>query len=329
MANINSKITHFKIIRLPDPNIIESKIGGVDIVLDNLYPIASQSDLSFVKKPLFDELSVSSLFIWKTINEVENIESNNANCFLIWKNQNSLNPASDNYTSTILNTDVLNLLDVLTFNESVETFKIININGPGILSYKNNPVYSGQQFLVQDLYYMNYTPEVSGGGDPYFELTFDINNGINYLMSLSIVSLVEISNTPESISNYNNEYDVNGTTNTYNTINQSFQINFDKAYANSIINLQVDINSPWLSLNDFNNIEISTGSESIEKSENETFNLLISTNYLGVAEMTINNIIVEDTSVDKLGDITLTIIDVNGDVNLVSETKEIILNTNL
>lgn len=328
-------ITHFSISLLPDENIIESKINGNPIVLDNLYVIAQQSFLSFVRTSGFDDLFVSDKFVWKCYNVPENKESNNSNCNLIWKDSSNAIPLSSNKVETILNNDILNLFNVLTFNSVTEIIKIISINGSGVLKYNDVVLYENQQYLIQDLFYVNFTPELSGGGNPYCEIQFQvgkdniIDTQTTYSLLINIDSEVEIINFSESVQNDDEDYDVSGSTVTYNTIEQSFLIKLQNSYANSLVHLEIDITSPWLSLNSFNKIEFLNNSDFIEKTSDEVFSIYVQTDSFGFAELTMNNIIVEDTMVPKLGDVKITIIDVNGDTNLVSTINEVTLNTNL
>lgn len=324
-------ITNFKIEELPNPDMVVSEINNIPLQENVLYPIYDQENLNFKRTPAFENYTVVDSFKWKVVDENGN-ESNLANGFLKWRILDD-GPSSDNLVLKILNSDIVNLFNSLSFNNATEIFQVKEFRGPGFLKKNNNLVYEGETLKIQDLFYVNYYPERSGGGDPYFEMDFYIgqNEIIDkskyYTLTIDIDSFAKIETESPVVDNYDDVFDVSGTNNTYNVIEQLYRVLISDSHVNSIVNVQIEINSPYLALNEFNEIEIEANSENLIKKENETFNVQLKTDNLGFGYLTFLNYIVEDASGAKTGNITVTLIDVNGDTNLVSSTNQIILNT--
>lgn len=328
-------ITHFEILELPDSNVVVSQIGASPITIGTLYPIALQNTLNFERHSDLNSFFVKALVKWRVHNQPDEIVGNDSLMELKWIPDNtSLLPSSNNLDQTISNDDVVRLIDVLPINEAAEFIVIENLEGVQNLKSKNNNVYITQKILTTDLIYTEYTAGSEGGGAPYFSLDYQVGQGQNiqptvYTLSLNIDSLARIDIDNETLINYTDEFDVSSVPTNYNVKEQSFFLIISLGHQNSTANIQVTINSPFLSLNTWNSVTIDNGGVEVQKLANETFNLNVDLDYEGKALLLVKNNIVENTTDPKTGNITVTVIDINGDVNLVSSTDEVVLNTNL
>lgn len=333
-------ITHFKILSLPSEDYVTTTISGNPVQLNTLYPIAEQSNILFQKVMLLANLYVNQTMSWVAVND-EGIESNISYCTVIWKTILDFDGISDNGQSNISNGDVINLLDILDLNEASEEIVFDDYSGPGQFMIGEFPVSLGQEYLIQTLVNSRYTPEATGGGNPYFTFDFfvkrteqkkeDITRKYKYIFIID--SIAELTSGDLNTINYNDEFDNGGTTETYNVIEEIQELNIGQSYANKNVNVEVIINSPFLSLNSFNKVIVESNdiqNSYIEKASNETFNLSLKADKFGAINFSITNYIVEDTADPKTGNITVNLIDVDGDTNLVSPTdNQVIITTNL
>jgi len=317
-------ITHFKFPTLPDANAVDSLINAVPIVVDTLYPIADQNLLTFERTAQFDNLSLKAPFLYKVVDNVNNFESNEALIRLGWKGV-SANPASSNIVKVINNLDIVNLLDELPLNDVTEWIDIESMTGvPGLL-INGKKVFIGQRVAILDLYYADFTALTEGGGNPYFQLGYKVGEEDTaeptvYTLDLDIVSLAEISiGTPASVSSYNDDFDTGGGLFVeYAVKEETIIIKVDKGYVYGTAAIQIAISSAFLALTQWNKVVVSYDGNETEYFANETINIVLELDSLGIGEIQIVNYIVYENPVPALGQITLTLNDINGDSGLVN-----------
>jgi len=180
------EVTHFKLTSLPDVNAVESLINSVPVVVDTLYPIANQNLLTFEKLTAFDNLALQLPLTYIVHNDEFLVDSNSALMNLNWEGIAD-SPLSSNATKTILNDDVLNLLEELPLNDVVEFIEVTALAGINHLTKNGVPVYVGQRLSVLDMYYSIFTAGSIGGGDPYFQLSYKV--GRNNILEVTEYTL--------------------------------------------------------------------------------------------------------------------------------------------
>ena len=319
-------ITHFEITEIPDTNVIDSKINGAAIIIGNQYPITDQNLLTWERKSAFLNKPINTYFKYKAHNSVGPIVSNEAFGNLKWIGTEPV-PESSNVVLTILNGESINLLEELPLNDAVDFIFISSMVGVQNLLVRNSGAYITQQLDIIDLFYSNFTANASGGGDPYFKLNYLVGkeDGVEstiYSLQVNIVSLaiLGIISGPTVI---NSTEDINtgsGVVN-YPTIQETTTLEISLGYALGTANVDIVINSPFLSLNAYNAVYLNyNGSERIEQ-DNITINADILLDEFGKAQITVKNYIVEDTADAKTGDITITLNSINTDSLLVDGTQ--------
>jgi hypothetical protein len=325
-------ITHFKFKSLPDPNAVDSLINAVTIVIDTNYDIADQNLLTFERTARFDNLSLSTPFLYTVVDNVNNFESNEALIDLEWKGV-ALNPASSNVALVINNLDVVNLLDTLPLNDTTEWIDVQTMVGLQGLTKSGNPIYIGQRLTVLDLYYTDFTALAEGGGDPYFQLGYKVGQANTakatiYTLDLDIVSLAEIGiGTAAVVIEYTDDIDTGGGIFVNYTIKEETTIiKVDKGYLFGDADVEIAILSPFLALNAYNLVSVSYNGTQTEYFSNTTFNITLQLDSLGIGYIQITNYIVYDTMAAANGLVTLTLNDINGNPALVNgvQTQQII-----
>ncbi len=316
-------ITHFKFKTLPDPNAVDSKINAVTLVVDTLYPIADENLLTFERTSRFDDLSLETPFLYKVVDNVNNLESNEALIRLGWKGV-SANPASSNVSQVINNLDVINLLDTLPLNDVTEWIEIIFLIGiPGLL-INGIKAQVGRRLTILDLYYSDFTALAEGGGDPYFQLGYKVGEDNTaeitiYTLDLDIVSLAIIGIlTPASLVTFIESFDTGGGLFVDYTVKEETTIvEVSKGHVFGIANITIAILSPFLALNQWNSVTIDYNGIQTEYFANTTVIIAVKLDKLGKGEIEILNTIVFETADPAVGEITITVDDINGDSALV------------
>ena len=254
---------------------------------------------------------------------------------LKWFND-SFSPTSSSNIETILNTDEILLIDLLPINESVQFIEIVELTGILNWKLKGSSLYVNQKIYTQDLYYCVFKPNSEGGGLPYSEIKYTAGNELedkkdDFTSTLNIDTIVDLNEfIPVETINYADDFDDNGSTVSYNVIEENVVLEIVNGLQNGIAQVEFVINSPFLALNDFNRVFINTGGVEIEKSSNETFVLDVDLDMFGKSLITINNYIVEDTAVAKTGLIDITLLSVDDNVDIISATDfEFSLVTNI
>lgn len=332
-------ITHFKILEIPDPNIvITEKQGGV-LLLDTLYPVSEQNEISFRRTDSFKELYVNARIKYIMYDSINDFYGNPSFGNIIWKNDNS-NPGSENIGITILNTDRPSLIDILQFTSGVEFVIFTEIEKARIYYHGTNPIVLGQKYMVSSLSNIIIKPYDTGGGTPYSRLRYqtgkygippniDIINPQVYDLITTIVSSASLIEGPSSgLSEYLETFDVGGTDIEYNVKEQVFDVQIHDGTFQGTAKLNIIVNSPFLSLNQWNNVSFTSGDNVVTMSDNGTFEMDVETDNLGRASILVRNEIIEDTSAAKIGEIQMELISIDGDPNKVSSTKTLTLNTN-
>lgn len=317
-------ITHFEILELPDSNVIESLINGNPLVINTKYPIADQNLLSFERTANFTDKALNLYTKYKTHDTPNLLESNEALINLIW-NSIETTPSSSNLVIDIVNNQVVNLLDALPLNDAVQFIEIVSMSGLfKNLKSKGFPVISGQQIDIVDLLYTNFTANAEGGGDPYFVLTYLVGkNGTTeatqYTLTLNLDSigfLAKVGNT--GITEYTEDIDTGGgVIINYPVIEEVTILKIQTAYAFGVAQVSMNIESPFLSLNPYNYVAIDYNGNQFEEFDNILIDADVNLDENGAAILVFKNVIVKDTLVPKIGKITVTLNEVNGDNSLV------------
>jgi len=328
-------ITHFKITGYLYPISVNGFYDGAPIVLNQLYPIADQNLLSFERAIVFSDYSIINYFEWQLIDSVNNVESNVSKGVLQFlKRVNAFDetPTGGNDNTVLLNNETFNLIDTTAIDDNVEFIEIDTIVGINNWKLNGNIIYPGTRIPTAVLNQVFFEPNETGGGRPYSSLNFNVGNkteisNSKYSHQILVDTLAEIFNINESEIQYTDSY--GAVPDTYNTIQQSFIIEIQNAYANAEVEIEVNINSPFLNLNTYNKVLIQGSFGTLEKFANETFNITTVTDSKGKAQFDLINLIVEDAVELKTGGVTLTVLNVNGNTNLVALTNNVLtLNTN-
>lgn len=324
-------ITHFEILKLPNSNKVISTINGIALLENTLYPISEQSNLLFERIPSLDGIFLEEKIEYRVIDQNENIKSNSAFIDLVWKSNNNIIPTSQNKTITINNSERIELIQHVFFNVVTEFIEITDISDNFILLKNGTKVSIGDIIYVSDLLFTSFTSLEEGGGNPYFKISYKAGNKKEtsqtiYSLQINVNSLAELKEEfPFNEINYNDEFDVNGILTTYNVIEQTFYCVINKGYVNGTAEIEIIINSPFLSINQWNKVVVETNNSVIEKTSNETFNLSLKLDVKGKTKFKITNYIVENTDFYSSSNITVNLLNINNDASLVSTTKQLSL----
>ena len=326
-------ITHFEITELPDPLVIEALINAVPIVAGTLYPIADQNLLSWERTTTYLNVPLSTVFKYKVHDNVNNFESNEALGKLIWIGSDP-DPLSSNLIQVINNLDVKNLLTELPINNAVDFIKITGMVGVLNLKLNGSPVFINQILTTIDLANADFTAEVEGGGDPYFELTYQVGQGVVldptiYTYTLDVVSAAEISSQTPIVDTRTEDFDVGGITIPYTVKEESIIVNIDLGSAYGTAEVTVQIASPFLILNIWNSVAVIADNINEEYFSDTTIITVLELDKFGKSSIEINNFIVYDTIGPKIGQVTITLDSINEDISLVNGSQIEILSTNL
>ena len=326
-------ITHFEITELPDPLVIEALINAIPIVAGTLYPIADQNLLSWERTSTYQDTPLTTAFKYKVHDNVNNFESNEALGKLIWTGSDP-NPLSSNLVQVINNLDVKNLLIELPINNAVDFIKITGMIGVFNLKLNSNPVFINQILTTIDLANAIFTAESEGGGDPYFELTYQVGQGVVldpaiYTYTLDIVSAAEISSQAPIVDARTEDFDVGGIITPYTVKEESIIVDVDLGSAYGTAEITVQIESPFLILNSWNSVAVIADNINEEYFSDTTINTVLELDKFGKGTIQINNFIVYDTVNPKIGKVTITLNSINGDIGLVNGSQIEILLTNL
>lgn len=328
-------ITHFSISQLPDSNVITSLKNGGAIALNTQYPIAEQNELTFERTAPFNNKPVLAYFKYKVHDPANMLNSNEALGTVKWVGV-SAQPDSADVNLTILNNDVVNLLNILPLTDKVEFIVIDSLVGVQNLKINGVQAFVGQRLDTQKLYYADFTAEAEGGGDPYFSIGYLIGNNnvitnpLPFFLNLKIVSAADLNviSGPDIVT-YGDDYEVGGFTNEYTTIEETYQLEIANGYAYATANVTVNIQCAHLSLNEFNEIEINMGNGNYNETANTIINQNILLDKFGKALIDIRTTVVKITSDPAVGTITVTLNSINGQTNLVNGSQIEILSTNL
>tara|TARA_R110000772_G_scaffold240754_5_gene353039 strand:- start:778 stop:1770 length:993 start_codon:yes stop_codon:yes gene_type:complete len=328
-------ITHFEILELPDENIVISEISATPLLIDTRYAITDQSNVNFKRIALLDEFYVKAPFKWRAINDVSETIGSETVSYLEWKSIIEDSPESVSVVKTVLNSFTESLLDAFPINGTVEVIEIVSLSGVPSLVFNGSNVYVGQIINVQDLFYAIYTVGVTGGGLPYFSMTYKVGqfNAIEpaiYTYELNVDSLAEIAaDGVEFVTEYSDTFDDGGIPTVYPVKNQSLFIDITKGSSLGIANIDVVILSPYLALNVWNNIIVNINGSETQYTIDGTINLNVKLDVNGEGIIKISNIIVVDAVGPKTGQIDVNLINIDGNPALVSVTNTVQLITNL
>lgn len=315
-------ITHFEILSLPDTALVISKNGVNPLLINTLYPIAEQAQLTFNKTAIFNNISFSTQLTWRVYNDVEDIYSEEAIFYLTFRMPIVVIESLPK-TVEILNDVSLNLFDELPISGSVEYIQIDSLEGYQGLKLNGQYLYAGQTLTQLELTNAIFTAGSSGGGAPYFSLKYYVGSEGKlyplqtptlYDYNIDIVTLAEIIEKQPRAINFETEDD-DGEPLEFEIITEECIVELTNSVANGIANIQVVINSPFLSVNVLNYIEINN----VVKTANETYNILVPIGPDGIVNISAKNYMIRDTN-ELIGEITFTLIDINGDPLLVSPT---------
>jgi hypothetical protein len=318
-------VTHFKFVYLPLAQVIQATVDGVDIVLDQLYPIAQESLVSFVRLAPYDENYISTYASYKVYDSVNDIYSNQAQLNLEWI-ETTGTPSSTDQDILIVNNDTFDLLSQLPLDPSTQFIQILSIEGVENLLYKGNPTYEGLRLSTEQLAETVYTAEAIGGGDPYFTLNYYVgaNNNVEptvYSMVLRINSLAELAITAgPTVVDGSDDFD-DPTPTTYATKTETTILEITKGYAYGTAEVTITIDSDFLDLNAWNSVILNYNGVEREEFVDIVITENVDLDKFGRAVISVANFIVYDTADPANGDITITVNDINGDPLLVNGTQ--------
>jgi hypothetical protein len=247
----------------------------------------------------------------------------------------SADPLSVDVNQVINNLDVVNLLDILPLNDTVEFIDIISMTGVFELKLNGNLISVGQRLKTTDLLYTIFTALSEGGGNPYFLLVYKVGNSneitpVNYSLQLNIVSAAILSILfGPSLLIYNDDFDNGGIITNYTVKEESFIVEVSSGHAFGTAELTITINSDFLSLNAYNNVSINFGSQEFEEYENIVINAILELDKFGNGNINIKNFIVMETNDPAIGNINIQLNSINNDPGLVSGSQILQLLTNL
>lgn len=326
--------THFVIIELPDPNYVISTKNGNPLEAGVDYLLSEQNELSFQRVAGLENIYTKVFFRYKIIDNLNSNQSNEAYGTLEWKNTIPGIPSSADHLETIANSSVHNFLEKLPINNNVETIKIVSIEGLNVAKFNDQKLFSGQVLKAQELLYTELVAKSEGGGEPYFKMTYNVGKNnvyekTNYILQFNIDSLANIGqNGDTELLEYSEEYDVPPPTE-YNVKQETFKIDISLGQIKGIAEIEVIINSPFLALNEWNNVYVYSGENEYEKFANETFNIFVPLDENGKGSFTVQNFIIENTGDDKDGEITLNLLNINGNAALVDPANnQLVLTSN-
>lgn len=318
-------ISHFKFSALPDANSINSLIDGVIIVIGTLYPIAQQNLVTFQRTVAFDGKALKAFAVYRTHSDVDNIDSGESIINIEWSGV-SVNPASVNVSEVINNDDAKNLLSELPLNDVTEFIEIVSIEGLKGLRLNGINVYIGQRLTLLDLFSTGFIALSEGGGVPYFKLSYLVGK-VNstevtvYTLQYDIIALAILVLDPVIVTeNYIEEFDDGGPVD-YNVTEETSILEITTGKIFGVANIEIVINSPFLALNAFNRVLIEAEGIETEYFADQTFNSNVTLDQFGKAVIKIRNKVVFKTGAAANGDTQITLVDIDGDTNLINNPQ--------
>ncbi len=322
-------ISHFIITAIPTSVI--PKIGISVVQLNTLYDIALESSLTFERIPSLDGYYLSESVKFKSYDQSLLKYSNEAVMNIQWKE------ADGSVVPTSLSSDVLRLNDIseslislISINSAVEFIEIISVEGVQNLKLNGTLILPGQRLSPKQMINATYTTNSEGGGDPYFTLTYKVgkNNiaeAVVYTLNISVDSLGEMVLLSQTSTQVIESFDINGIPTDYTVIREVIYVNINKGYQNGTAEINVVINSPFLTTAQpeiQSSVTLDINGVEIEKIANETFNVSLDLDDNGYGQLKITNEIIKDDATET-GQIDLTLSSINLDPLLVSATNTV------
>ena len=265
--------------------------------------------------------------------DVTPIQSTNiANFTVQWTNVTT--PISADSTVVFTNNQSSTLLDLLSLELSnVEFIEIVSVNTTKNLT---SNVYASQIISLPELSQNTLTIPSNGSGLPYFELQYKVGKGITteattYTKTVNVdpVGAASISIlTGPTVANDNVDIDTGGgIIVNYPRITETYKIQITGGLASSTANSTIIIASPFLAENAYSNVLI----DGIEYYTNQTVNIASLLDSSGNGLISIKNYIIDTTaSSPKVGNLDITLDDINGDASYVdSGNNNIVLATSI
>lgn len=328
-------ITHFKIVSLPLASFVTPEVDGVALVIGQSYPIAQQNLLTFERISFFSESIVVAEGQYQLLDlGVSPIQSTNiANFKVEWTNATT--PVSNNNTIVFTNSQTSTLLDLLSpeLGDGVEFIEVVSVSSTKNLT---SSIYASQIISLPELSLNTLTIPSSGSGLPFFELQYKVGKEITtettlYTKTVNVDPIGSASiaiKTGPTVSNDNVDIDVGGgILVNYPRITETYKLEITGGLQSSTANSTIIINSPFLSENAYSYVLI----DGVEYYNNQTVNISTLLNSNGDGIISIKNYIIDTTSTSpKVGNLNVTLDDINGDNTYVdSGNNNIVLATSI
>lgn len=169
-------ISHFKITRLPSEDVI-AKIGADLLQKDQLYPIDRQNEIQFDRVPTLQGYYVIDSLSYQVYEEATNRYGNIADVTVQWRENDLGTPLiSESVTSTMINQELIKLLDLMPINKAVEFIEVTAASGINGTKHNSVAIVAGDRLSPSELSKATFKV-IDGGGAPYFELEYKLGRG--------------------------------------------------------------------------------------------------------------------------------------------------------
>lgn len=339
-------ITGFIITELPDPTKVLMTISGSPVLLNQVYPIADESNLICTRVDGNNTVPINPLdtFKYKVTNGVE--ESNEATVSLVFRPTLGSRPTIVGVSLNAPNNDPIPLADLIdSYSSTTDRFKFIQWYsgsfGPFIGQFKRSdgsPIVLNEEIFISEINDISYYPLPTGGGNPYLTATMAAGNSFGYNLDLAglgniivrILSLATISGVTQPLDTSIQSLTVNGVQGSYEVVSQETIVSVLNGLSGKNVKLRITIASPFLALNDVNTIGFSIGIDEYEKQSDEIFELDYQLDPTGEIIFTTTLFAARDTTAPIESNVTIEILEVDGSPsNVDTGNNTLIINTNI
>jgi len=309
-------ITHFKINSISPANAAIVTVGGNPYNFGDLIQKNDQANTVFTRPALYNGISYQVNFNWQAVDNDNNIESEEESAtILFWISDLEVVDPLGASVNLIVNQDTeIVFKDSGTFDDTVGFFLVKDIQKLNLWKLNGNPLSIGQAINSQDFPNLKLRTLAEGGGVEYSKLYLRAGNNTgldlkDILLNVQVNVLATLTASAVATQTYQDDFGDPATT--YDVTEETYTVYINEGQALGTAELTIVITSPFLAINSYNKVIISSGREIIETEINDTITLNVPLNNLGKGFFTVKNYIVL-TNADPINgsvDITLDNID--------------------
>lgn len=257
----------------------------------------------------------------------ETLISNEANIVVNFPPNKNNQPSSVDSSVDLQNNQTINIIDHITYNDAVDRIKIISYTvGVGELEYFNSSIYPNKVIMQYDFEQIKFNT-LTGIGSPYQKIYYKVGNAngfssTTYSLSINIIGKASLLNLLQ------NQGEINDSGVGYKYIEAT--IGIQNGYVNGTAKFKMNVNlssNAWpTNTQNLIIIDYPGGSKDVN-SNGDTF-INIPLGPTGEVNLTFT-LGISLANLPVTGDINFTLVDINGDTNLVSSNNVQTINVNL